>query len=104
MFRFSKVINEYEFPPLEVLHQLLTILRLSRHCKGEFRLTKRVAVLAGAPARLFAELIPFFILQIDHSSCARFEDRPFGKWDVWKNVINVRADHRTTERSLFVAL
>ena len=27
MFRYSKVINEYEFPPLEVLHQLLITLR-----------------------------------------------------------------------------
>ena len=97
MFRFSKVINEYEFPPLEVLH------RLGRHFKGEFRLTKRGAELAGAPARLFAELFPFFIPQIDHASYARFEDRPFGKWDVWMNVINIEVDHDTTVRSLFAA-
>jgi len=45
MFRFSKVINEYEFPPL-VLHHLLISLRLGRHYKGEFRLTKRGAELA----------------------------------------------------------
>lgn len=101
LFRYSKVINEYEFPPLEVLHQLLITLRLGRHFKGEFRLTKRGAEIAAAPARLFAELIPFFVLQIDHSSYARFEDRPFGKWDVWMNVINVEADHGTTERALF---
>lgn len=103
MFRYSKVINEYEFPPLEVLHKLLITLRLGRHFKGEFRLTKRGAELADAPARLSAELIPFFVLKIDHSSYARFEDRPFGKWDVWMNVINVEADHGTTERSLFTA-
>jgi hypothetical protein len=103
MFRYSKVINEYEFPPLEVLHQLLISLRLGRHFKGEFRLTKRGAELADAPARLFAELIPFFVLQIDHASYARFEERPFGKWDVWMNVINIEADHGTTERVLFAA-
>jgi hypothetical protein len=101
MFRYSKVINEFEFPPLEVLHQLLITLRLGRHFKGEFRLTQRGAELAGAPSRLFAELIPFFVLQIDHSSYARFEERPFGKWDVWINVINVEADHGTTEQALF---
>lgn len=49
MFRYSKVINEYEFPPLEVLHYLLITLRLGRHLKGEFRLTKRGAELAQAP-------------------------------------------------------
>ncbi len=103
MFRFNKVINEYEFPPLEVLHQLLVNLRLGRHIKDEFRLTKRGAEFAAAPASLFAELIPFFVLKIDHSSYARFEERPFGKWDVWMNVINVEADHGTTERALFAA-
>ena len=44
MFRYSKVINEYEFPPLEVLHNILITLRLGRHFKGEFRLTKRGAI------------------------------------------------------------
>jgi hypothetical protein len=103
MFRFSKVINEYEFPPLEVLHYLLVSLRLGRHFKGEFRLTKRGADLAHSPGRLFAELIPYFVLKIDHASYARFDDRPFGKWDVWMNVINVEADHGTTEAALFEA-
>ena len=103
MFRYSKVINEYEFPPLEVLHQLLITLRLGRHFKGEFRITKRGAELAQEPAQLFAELIPFFVLKIDHASYARFEERPFGKWDVWMNVINLEADHGSTERALFAA-
>ena len=103
MFRFSKVINEYEFPPLEVLHQLLIYLRLGRHYKGEFRLTKRGAELAHSPCRLFAELIPYFVLRVDHASYARFDERPFGKWDVWMNVINVEADHGTTEAALFEA-
>src|SRR5690606_13737747 len=76
MFRYSKVINEYEFPPLKVLHYLLITLRLGRHFKGEFRLTKRGAELAQAPARLFAELVSFFVLRIDHASYARFEERP----------------------------
>jgi len=103
MFRYNKVINEYEFPPLEVLHYLLITLRLGRHFKGEFRITKRGAELAQAPAQLFAELIPFYVLKIDHASYARFEEHPFGKWDVWMNVINVEADHGTTERALFAA-
>lgn len=41
------------------------------------------------------------MLQIDHASYARFNDQPFGKWDVWKNVINVEADHGTNEAALF---
>jgi len=103
MFRYNKVINEYEFPPLEVLHYLLITLRLGRHFKGEFKLTKRGMELAQTPGKLFAELIPFFVLKLDHASYARFEDRPFGKWDIWMNVINVEANLGTTERALFAA-
>lgn len=101
MFRYNKVINEYEFPPFEVLHYLLISLRLGRHFKGEFRLTRRGAELAQAPGCLFAELIPYFVLQVDHASYSRFDERPFGKWDVWLNVITVEADHGTTEAALF---
>tara|TARA_R110002096_G_scaffold431621_2_gene647116 strand:+ start:4825 stop:5286 length:462 start_codon:yes stop_codon:yes gene_type:complete len=57
MFRYNKVINEYECQPLEVLHYLLITMRLGRHFKGEFRLTKRGAELAQAPGQLFANLI-----------------------------------------------
>ena len=103
MFRYNKVINEYEFPPLELLHYLLITLRLGRHFKDEFRLTKSGAELAQSPGKLFAELIPFFVFNIHHASYARFEGRPFGKWDIWMNVINVEADHGTTERALFAA-
>tara|TARA_R110002020_G_scaffold47651_1_gene135553 strand:+ start:9829 stop:10587 length:759 start_codon:yes stop_codon:yes gene_type:complete len=101
MFRYNKVINEYEFPPVEVLHFLLISLRLARHIKDEFRLTKRGTELAQAPGQLFAELIPYFVLQIDHASYARFDERPIGKWDLWMNVINIEADHGTTEAALF---
>jgi len=103
VFRYNKVVNEFEFPPLEVLHYLLITLRLGRHFKGEFKLTKRGAELAQSPGRLFSELIPFFVLKVDHASYARFNERPFGKWDVWMNVINAEADHGTTERDLYAA-
>lgn len=103
MFRYNKVINEYEFPPLEVLHYLLIVLRLGRHFKGAFLLTKKGAELVQSPGRLFAELIPYFVLRIDHASYARFDDRPLGNWDVWMNVINVETDHGTTEAALYKA-
>lgn len=104
MFRYSKVINEFEFPPLEVLHALLIAQRLGQHYKDEFRLTKRGAELAQTPGRLFAELIPFFLFRIDHASYSRLDVAPFGTWDVWLNVINVEVDHGATERRLYGAL
>lgn len=101
MFRYNKVINEYEFLPLELLHHLLISLRLGHHIKDEFRLTKRGKAMAQSPGQLFAELIPFFVLRLDHASYSRLDERPFGKWDVWMNVINFEADHGTTDTALF---
>lgn len=103
MFRYHKVVNEYEVPPLEVLHQRLITLRLGRHFKGEVRLTKRGTELSQLLVRLFAEVIPLFVLRIDHASYASFDNRPFGKWDVWVNIINIEAGHGTTEAALFEA-
>lgn len=100
VFSYNKVVNEFEFPPLEVLHYLLIKLRLGRHFKGEFKLTKHGAEIAHAPGRLFHELIPFFLFKIDHASYARCNERPLGNWDVWMNVINVETDHGTTESAL----
>jgi hypothetical protein len=103
MFRFCKVINEYDFEPLDLLHYLFITLRLGRHVKGEFRLTKRGADLVRAPGRLFSELIPFFVLKIDHGYHAGFEHLLVGNWNVWLNVINVEADHGAGEHALFAA-
>ena len=97
LFRYNKVLNEYEFPPLEVLHFLLTELRLGRHYKGEFRITKRGKELAQAPGQLFAEVIAFYLLNIDHASYSRFEEQPLGTWDIWLNVLNVEVDHGAAE-------
>lgn len=46
MFSYHKVVNEADFVPLEVLHFLMIELRLGRHFKDEFRLTKRGKELA----------------------------------------------------------
>lgn len=101
LFCYNKVLNEYEFPPLELLHFLLTKLKLGRHCKGEFWITKRGKELAQHPSQLFAELIPFFVLSIDHSSYSRFDEPPFGNWDVWLNMMNVEMDQGAMEQQLY---
>tara|TARA_R100000935_G_scaffold9126_1_gene18764 strand:- start:5560 stop:6282 length:723 start_codon:yes stop_codon:yes gene_type:complete len=101
VFRHQTVVTEADFAPLEVLHFLLIDLRLGRHFKDEFRLTKRGKELSQAPGRLFVELIPCFIHQIDHTSYARFDDLPFGNWDGWMNVINVEADHGISDIALY---
>ena len=101
LFRYNKVLNEYEFPPLEMTHFLLKQLKLGRHYKGRFKTTKQGAALAADRGKLFAELIPFFLFRMDHSSYSRFGEQLVGNWDTWLNVINVEADHGADEKHLF---
>lgn len=101
LFRYNKVLNEYDFPPMEMLHFLLIELKLGRHYKREFRLTKRGKELAHQPAQLFHLLVPFYLFNIDHSSYGRFDEEPFGSWDVWLNVLNVEMDQGAAEQHLY---
>lgn len=101
LFRYNKVLNEFDFPPLELLHFLLLKLKFGRHMKGQFKLTKGGAEISQFPSKLFAELIPFYLLHIDHRSYSRFGDQIPGNWDVWLNGINVEIDGGATEQHLF---
>lgn len=74
LFRHKKVLNEYEFPPLEMSHFLLKELKLGQHYKGQFKATKRGAALAADRGKLFGELVPFFLFNIDHGSYSRFAE------------------------------
>lgn len=104
LLRYRSVLNEYDFPPLEVTHYLLKAMKLGRHYRGRFRATKQGEALAIDRAKLFAELIPFYLFRIDHSSYGRFGEQPVGNWDTWLNVINVEADHGVDEKDLFKTL
>ena len=38
---------------------------------------------------------------MDHSSYSRSGEQPFGKWDVWFNVLNVELENASTELELY---
>lgn len=101
LFRVNKVLNEYDFPPLELLHFLLLELKLGRHYKGQFKITKRGAELLTHPAQLLNALVPFYVMNMDHSSYSRSGDQAVGSWDVWFNVLNVEAEDGGTEVELY---
>lgn len=100
-FSVSKVVNEYEFPPIQVVHFLLLQRKLGRHYKGKFLLTKKGKDLLNSPGALFDQLIPFFLLEVDHTSYGRLDERPFGTWEVWLNVMNVELEQGLTKRQLY---
>jgi hypothetical protein len=101
LFSVNKVLNEYDFAPLELLHFLLIELKLARHYKGQFKITKRGAELLASPAQLLSTLVPFYIFNMDHSSYSRSGEQALGTWDVWLNILNVEAENAATELELY---
>ena len=101
LFSVNKVLNEYDFAPLELLHFLLIELKLARHYKGQFKITKCGAELLANPSQLLNTLVPFYIFNIDHSAYSCGGELALGTWDVWFNILNVEAENAATELELY---
>jgi hypothetical protein len=93
LYSVNKVLNEYDFGPLEVLHHLLIDLKLGRHYKGTLRLTKVGQGLVKKPKDLFEILVPFFLFNVNHGHYSRFEHELFRDWDAGLNVLNIEAEN-----------
>jgi hypothetical protein len=100
LFAVNKVLDEMDFPPLGDLHALLRALRLGRHVKGRFVLTRAGKDLVARPGRLFAELLPHYLFRLDHGASMRSHSGLLGSWDVFLNVINVEAERGASLNSL----
>ena len=100
LFSINKVLNEWDFPPVGDIHALLKGLKLARHYKGKFLLTKAGKELVKQPGLLLSELVPNFLFRLDHGAHLRAEDQVLGNWDIFLNVINVEADHGTSRSAL----
>ena len=93
LFRFNKVLNEIDFFPLIHLHDVLVALKIGRHYKGKFVLTKAGESLIGHPGKIFGVVAPFFLFHMDHRLWARDEEQIEINWDVFLNVLNVEAQN-----------
>lgn len=101
LYRVQKVLNEADFFPLCMIHDLMLGLKLGRHYKGAFHLTKRGQALSGKPAAIFAQLVPVYVLDFDHAALSRFENpRRMRGWDVFLNIMNVELHEGATARHL----
>jgi len=90
LFRVNKVLNEYDFQPLVVLHDLLIHLKIGRHYRNAFRITKAGQELVGRPGKLFGILTPVYLFEVNHGY--RVRDELPGNWDIFLNVLNVEAE------------
>lgn len=100
LFVVNKVLNEMDFPPLMEIHDLLIALKIGRHFKNSFRLTKAGLTLIDHPGKIFGIITPFFLFETDHLAFSRRHERPLGNWDVYLNVLNVEAEDGVSGRDL----
>lgn len=96
LFAVNKVLNEIDFSPLMDLHDLMIALKIGRHFKGHFNLSKAGRSLVGHSGRLFGIITPFYLFEVDHLRFSRRETRPVGNWDIFLNVLNVEAEGGAT--------
>ena len=97
LYVVNKVLNEADFPPLVVLHDVLRAAKLVRHYKGAMQLTPSAQKLKARPAELWRVLARTLLCMIDHSQYTRNGDTLVGNWDIFLNVINVEAQNGVTE-------
>lgn len=101
LFSVNKVLNEQDFLPLMLLHDLMIEMKLGRHYKGEFKLTKASKVLTGNPGQIFAVIVSFFLFQVNHAQFTRFDAEPLlGNWNIFLNVLNVETEDGATGTDL----
>lgn len=91
LFLVNKVLNEYDFPPLEALHFILLKLKLIRHHKLTCRLTKAGREIADQPGDLFNLIAPFWLFEVDHGASSRVPEALLGNWSVFLGVLNEEA-------------
>ena len=97
LFAVNRVLNESDFMPLIVLHDLMIGMKLGQHYKGVFRLTKAGKALMGHPGLIFGAVVPFFLFRVDRANFSRMRDAPvLGNWDNFMNVLNVEAEDGAT--------
>lgn len=91
LYAVNKVLNEQDFPPLMVLHDLLVSAKLARHRKGFLHITKTGKDLLQHPGNLWIALAHHILFVLDHSRYTRYGDELAGDWLLFLNIINVEA-------------
>ncbi|SLN67179.1 hypothetical protein ROE7235_03711 [Roseibaca ekhonensis] len=100
LFAINKVLNEIDFGPLMDLHDVVIALKIGRHYKGQFKLTKAGQGLVGHPGRIFGIVTPFYLFEVNHARFSRFDEPILGNWDVFLNVLNVETEDGATGADL----
>jgi hypothetical protein len=92
LFKLNKVLNEQDFPPLVVLHDLLLAAKLARHRKGFLHITKLGKDLLEHPGSLWLVLAQHFLLNAGDDDYLEVE------WVSVLKALNVAAHNGITDR------
>jgi hypothetical protein len=104
LLRLNKVLNEWDVAPAMVVHDLMIVMKLGRHVKGKFQVSKKAKALASNRGAFFADLAQTFLFRYNHARTARPEFTAPGNWDIFLNIINVEAEEGLTEPHLVKTL
>jgi hypothetical protein len=91
LYRINKVLNEEDVFPLWVLHQFLLHTRHARHSNKMFQPTKAGRALIDAPSRAFNEIVPRFLLEVDHAAMGRVRNDIPGRLAEYLDDLNLAA-------------
>lgn len=100
LYAVNRVLNEEDFPPLVMLHDLLLSTKLARHYRGTLRMTALAQELRSKPAELWRFLANHLLFVMDHTQYTRFDHAFAGDWLTYLDVINVEAGIGFTEARL----
>jgi hypothetical protein len=91
LYRLNKVLNEEDVFPLGVLHQFLLHTRHARHSNKMFRVTIAGRALIDAPSQAFNEIVPRFLLEVDHAGMGRVRTAIPGRLAEYLDALNLAA-------------
>lgn len=86
------------------VHDLMIVMKLGRHVKGKFQVSKKARALASNQGAFFADLAETYLFRYNHSRTARSEFTTPGNWDIFLNTINVEAKEGLAEPYLVKTL
>lgn len=104
LMRGRQFLRETDFIALQTIHHLLLKLRLGSHERGRFRTTKLGRRLSLCKARLFSELIPYYILCFDHLALTSYVGSPVGDWQSWLASVDAMPKHGFSARDVFLSV
>jgi hypothetical protein len=88
LYRINKVLNEDDFLPLMVMHDLLWIAKVGRHYKGKFMLTPKGRKLIGDFAQVQQTLFDALLCDYNHQNLDRMPDENHPDWEILMGVMD----------------